>query len=362
MCFIMEEEKDKKKIELKKTTQSFSTKKRFHTKPVQTFKRIFFENIRIKLIAVVATIILFYLVKQEKDKEVEVDIPVTISNVEKDMVFVGKAPTSLRVRVRGRWSKIIRVIESKPVPYNIDLQGYQDGTIYLFDKEKIQRLIGSVQGIQILSIFPGDFIIRKEEKIKKTTPVKVSIVGEPKKGYEVDLKNIKWSPNSIDIEGAKSSFQDINLIWTQPIDVNGIDKDMRLEIGLQLPAKNLLIGDVKVKVEIPIVPRIGEKIIADVKVEIKNCPNNLYCYVDPEKMSVRVKGPEPFLFQLSEENINNYVYVDANIHEISEKSKKIFMIPPNVKEMEKTTWSVMPKKFKLMILQEEKKPIDREEE
>ncbi|MBM4389232.1 MAG: hypothetical protein FJ088_15965, partial [Deltaproteobacteria bacterium] len=72
----------------------------------QFLKKVFVENATIKIFAFLLAIIMFFYVKQNTDKEVDIEIPVAISETPEDVVFTGELPQSLRLRLKGRWPKL----------------------------------------------------------------------------------------------------------------------------------------------------------------------------------------------------------------------------------------------------------------
>lgn len=80
-----------------------------------------------------------------------------------------------------------------------------------------------------------------DESISKTVPVKVSVVGTPKKGYKI--KAIEVNPPYIKIDGAKTEVNKVIALKTEQINIAGLDKDITQNVRLD-------IGDKSIKTEI----------------------------------------------------------------------------------------------------------------
>ena len=85
-------------------------------------RRVFRENAGVKLISMVLAIALLVVVRQDTGKEVDIEVPVVLSDKADNDVFVGELPKTLRVRVRDRWSRLARALERKASPYLVDLR------------------------------------------------------------------------------------------------------------------------------------------------------------------------------------------------------------------------------------------------
>jgi YbbR domain-containing protein len=68
---------------------------------------------------------------------------------------------------------------------------------------------------------------------KKTVDVKFNATGELPKGFV--LKQITTTPPKVEISGPRAALEKIDSITTEPINLNGVDKDTDTEIKLQPP-------------------------------------------------------------------------------------------------------------------------------
>ena len=114
-------------------------------------QRVFRENLGIKIVSLVLAIVLLIVVRQDQGREVDIEIPVVLSDKNDNDVFVGDMPKVLRVRVKDRWSRVVRALERKSTPYLVDLRGFSNESIFVFDRERIQVLLG-LSGLSIQSV------------------------------------------------------------------------------------------------------------------------------------------------------------------------------------------------------------------
>lgn len=274
-------------------------------------QRVFVENLGLKVIAMIIALALFVLVREDKGKEADVEIAVVLSNLDESAVFVGELPRTMRVRVKDRWSRLARALERKPNPYLVDLRGFADGSMYVFDRDRIRQLLG-VSGLSIQSVYPADFAVALEPKVERVVTVKPNFVGEPPEGYVVAKDRAKVTPAQVRIWGARSSLKGVDELLTWPVDLATLEKDARLEVQVQKPAAPFLfLDDERVRVDVPVQELQGREVLGRQDVIVKDCPESLACTVDPGAVSVTLTGPMPTLLKIKRGTLPIEVIVDA---------------------------------------------------
>ncbi len=275
------------------------------------FRRIFIENLGIKLTSMFLAVALLLVVRQDQSKEADIEIPVVLSNKSDSEEFVGALPKTLRIRVRDRWSRLAKALERKSSAYMVDLRGFSNGSIYTFDREQIQRLLGG-STLTIQSIYPSQFDVKLEQRLEKTVPVRANLVGEVPEGYMVSRDKVIVTPDKIKIWGAISSVQQVNDITTHSIDLAVMDKSARIEIQVQNPGLPFLTFEhERVQVEVSIAEMEGKHKMGTVDLHVRNCPENLECNLTPLQAKLTLQGPIPTLLRVERGELPVEVYIDA---------------------------------------------------
>lgn len=260
--------------------------------------RVFRENLGLKAVSILISLTLFWVVRQDKGQEVDIEVPVVLSNLSEHEVFVGEMPKVLRVRVRDRWSRLARALERKAGPYLVDLRGFSDQTVYVFDAERIRQLLG-VTGLSIQSVYPSDFVVRTEPKVERMVPVRFNFVGEPQEGFAVATNRVRADPHEVRVWGARISVRQVNELFTHPVNLGTLDKDVRLEVKIQKPAfPFIFLDNDQVALHIPVQALQGRLNIEDVAVSVKGCPQGFLCRVEPASVRVSLLGPRPVLLKV----------------------------------------------------------------
>ncbi|MBM4388072.1 MAG: hypothetical protein FJ088_10070, partial [Deltaproteobacteria bacterium] len=256
----------------------------------------------------------------------------------------------LRLRLKGRWPKLIEAIEMRHKPFLLDLVGYKNDSVFIFDKEEILKQLG-LQSINILAIQPASVAMSFESKIRKSLPVRLNIIGVPPDGYEINRHNIKFSPKELNVSGARNSLKEINEIFTAPIDITGLEKDFITEVAIQKSSARFVnYEEEKVKVEIPVAAKIIEHIFKKVEIAIRNCDEEFKCSVEPKIYTVKIAGPEPEMKKFAKENISQVVYINAEDRPVG----KHVSVEPTVERTEHFQYKIQPPLFTLTVQPAEK--------
>jgi len=276
--------------------------------------RLFVENYRLKLLSIAVTLVLFFVVRQDKGQEVEVEIPVVVSNILDNEVFVGEVPKVLKVRLRDRWSRLVRILEKKLEPYLVDLRGFQDQTVYFFDRKQVEEILG-IKGVSIQSIYPSEFVVRLEPKLEKKVPVQANLIGEVQEGYALLQEKVKVEPKELKVFGPRSAVKDINKILTYPVDLSSLEREAHVETKVQKPANRYIyLEKEEVVVTVPIVPLVGKTVLENVEIVVSGCPEGFACKVEPGQVKASLSGPKPILLKIEKgmASVRAVLEVDAN--------------------------------------------------
>lgn len=273
--------------------------------------RFFRENVGIKIVSLVLAIVLLIVVRQDQGREVDIEIPVVLSDKNDNDVFVGDMPKVLRVRVKDRWSRVVRALERKSTPYLVDLRGFSNESIFVFDRERIQVLLG-LSGLSIQSVYPSQVAVKTEPKAEVIVAVRPNLVGEVQEGYMVARDKVRAAPSEIRVWGARSSVQQISELTTHPIDLAPLDKAARIEVLIQKPALPFVfIDQERVQVEVPVSEIEGRVSLGLRELVIRNCPDHLICEAGPPSVRLTLQGAMPTLLRLDRGELPVEIFIDA---------------------------------------------------
>jgi YbbR domain-containing protein len=275
--------------------------------------RSIISNPLLKIFSIALAIALSLLVREDRIKEITVEVPLILADLGEDKVFTGELRPSVRVRMRGRSSSILRVIERNPsdYQYTVDLRGYEIGDTYVFEEERLSRLIG-VPGVSVVAIEPPAFSADVEPRLEKEVPVELESIGSPDPEFEVDVSQIRYNPKRIKLSGPPSQLKEVDSLRIA-VDLTGLSKDVIRDVRLKTPlgAEHMGLEFETVTVDVPVKEKMGEGVIQGVTVEVRGCEPDIECNASPVTVSLKAKGPLWRIRQLQESPEEGLVYLDA---------------------------------------------------
>jgi len=255
-------------------------------------RAIFFENLTLKLVAVGLAVVLHMVVLRDRVKEFETDVPLGVRNLDEQQIFVGDLPDRLRLRVRGRWSDIGPLLGERRRPIYVDVAGRASGERFLFEPNTVAASIAP-KGVEVISVDPPWVEIALEPKDARSVPVEISLVGVAARGFHVDRDHMAVTPAEVEIQGPRTAVLAIDRLSTAPIEIEGLDRSLRLEIPLARPeARHVALSVDRVRVELRVVEDAVSGEVPNVEVVVRNCPQGMKCTTDPDHVALKVSGPK----------------------------------------------------------------------
>jgi YbbR domain-containing protein len=208
-----------------------------------------FSNLRYKVVALLAALLLWGVSHTTSSIERGFDIPVLPEKVPDDLVVTDASSDAVNVRVRGARGALQRLAVAE-LDYSVDLTGARAGaTQHEVDLSRLDL----PRGAQIVSRSPASLEFTLERKSTRSVKVRADIDGEPAPGFM--LGEVVVEPARLRIAGARSEVLRLSEVLTETIDVAGADAALEKKVraipgGLHV----WLDGDELVAVRIAIVP------------------------------------------------------------------------------------------------------------
>jgi YbbR domain-containing protein len=228
-------------------------------------RQAFFRNPLLKLVSLVLAIALFFLVNTDRDAIIGVNVNVSYQLPE-DRVLVSEVVDQVRLSIRGPWRRIKRFDERELGGITLDLTNMRSGP-YTFPEDSVDM----PEDLTLLSINPPTIDLAFESRLQKTVPVKVNVVGEPGRGYEV--QQVSPKPSQVTIRGAESWVRDTENVLTRELRLDGRSESFTEVLPLEPPRTEprglVEIADrTPVEVEVTLAPEMGTRVLTGVPVEI----------------------------------------------------------------------------------------------
>ncbi len=181
------------------------------------FKRLFLNNIGLKLLALAFATALWFLVVGEKEVEVGFIVPLGFKGIPSDMVLVGNPPGDVEVRVVGP-KAFVNKLSPAQITADIDLSDSREGlnTFRLQPGD-----IKMPRGIEVTRIRPSSVVIWMERLLTLRVPVEVKLEGKPDPGYRVSA--VTAEPTFVEVSGINKEIEGLKKVFTVPVSIRGLN-------------------------------------------------------------------------------------------------------------------------------------------
>ncbi len=217
--------------------------------------------------------------------EREIEVPVQIVEIPKNVVLASDTTTVVRVTVRDKgFSLLAYSYGNKIRPVNVKFQSYAKkdgaGVISAAELQKLitRQLFGSSS---IIGIKPDKFEFFYNFGLKKKMPVK--LVGKIVPGRSYYLSKISFEPDSVEIYASREMLDSIKYVNTEHLNISNLTDTVVRDVSL-LKVKGVKYVPEKVKVSI--CPDILTEESCEVPIEAVNMPEGKILRTFPSRVTI----------------------------------------------------------------------------
>jgi YbbR domain-containing protein len=194
-----------------------------------------FTNLRYKLIATLAALLLWGVSNTSSSIERGFDVPMRLTGVPENLVVTWQSAEDLNVRVMGSRAAL-RTLSVGDLQYPIVLEGAKSGTLTLdVDLSALEQELP--RGARIVSRSPSRVEIELAPRGSKAVRVRPDVAGEPAEGFVV--AGVEVDPPRVRITGPRAEVLRLNEVMTETVDVRGVSADVEREVRLSLPERHV---------------------------------------------------------------------------------------------------------------------------
>ncbi len=194
----------------------------------EKIKKLFFENLGLKIAALVLAILVWAAVtgRERADSEKTLRVPVELTNISESIEVRTVKPEEVSVSLHGA-SQIINEISQQNLKISIDLRDtVKSGRINFYAEDHLKI----PNGVHILSVHPKMIEINVEEFGIREIPVKIHFIGRLKSG--LTLKEARVIPEKVTVIGFRPQIAEIDAISTEPLNLATIENSTNLIVAL----------------------------------------------------------------------------------------------------------------------------------
>jgi len=156
---------------------------------------------RLQIFSVILALIAWFAVHSGQTIRQRTEFPIQYINLPVQLSFAKEPPSRIQVTLTGTLHRL-RGLDTKEIPYVVDLSSYEAGRFFIDIDSSNLRLPFDVRPI---SVTPRRIEVSFEEMMKKELPVRVVVDGVLKPGYV--LTSIETTPDPIQVQGPKSMVE-----------------------------------------------------------------------------------------------------------------------------------------------------------
>ncbi len=192
-----------------------------------------FENLWIKLAAILLAFLLWFHVATDKIYEHEFDLKLEQVDIVDDLALGEAPPSDFKVVVSGTGKKLLRS-DWKKSGLKLTVDRNRPGRVKVnFDKSNLSLV--KTYKIELLSVVsPREAVLDCEQKIHKKVPVKLAMNIVPDNGFVLS-KNDSLVPDVVVVSGPQNRLRAIDSIMTISDTFRGIRNNLSMRVPLAYP-------------------------------------------------------------------------------------------------------------------------------
>jgi YbbR domain-containing protein len=219
----------------------------------------------LRFISLALAVLLWYFVGGDDTVDKNVQVPVEVINLPRDLVISNQFKREIEVTISGPRSLVLK-IEKGDITRQVDLTHAVPGTMVIKNEP---HMIPVSRGMKVLRIQPDSIIFSLDKLIQKQLGVKPVTKGELAPHYI--LQDIVMKPATISITGPQAVLAQLDVLQTQVIDISGMSQSGQLQVPLDLnPGLIELIGETSVTADLVIAEETVEKRISGLPIELNS--------------------------------------------------------------------------------------------
>ena len=209
-------------------------------------ERKLFDNLGLKIAAVLLSIALWFYVTSRGQSEIPIDVPLGFVNIPVGLEIANTPVKTVSLYIKGQES-VIRSIRPSDARVTLNLTNVKPGENILYiTREDIDL----PHVVTVTSINPLNVKIMTEKTLSKAVKVIPVVVGHVEKEFFVE--SISVEPQYMLIEGTRSVIKKINNLKTEPLDITGLTDTIIQDIKLDVRGTTMRAEKSSVKLTVTI--------------------------------------------------------------------------------------------------------------
>lgn len=296
------------------------------------------ENFRLKLFALLLTLLVYGIVVAGRSYERELYFSVAVDGLPEDQVLVGEPP-EIRVRLSATPGGFSAIGDASRRVIHLPMPTSGKGQFHITDAD-----LRLPRGVKALSIAPEQFNLRMEKLLTRALPVRVQQQGTPAAGHQV--RSLRPIPDKVQVRAPQSVFATLSTLTTEPVNVEGQDDDFSVRVRLNADIPFVTLATEGVDVAVDLGSEVGNRALPKVAVQLLG-PRPERASLDRRSVQVKLRGPRSILDKLDPAEL----FATVDLLALPSQAAGTYAVTPQLSNLpsELEVASVWPKTLKLTL-------------
>ena len=206
-------------------------------------KQRIFENIGLKVSAVLIAVFLWFFVTSQGQSEISLEAPLEFKDIPAELGIAGSTAKAVTLTIRGQ-ERFMKNLNASDLRVFLDMGKAKAGEmVYPVNKEDVKLPFA----MTVTNVTPPSVRVKLEEFTLKTVSIQPQLVGLPERGAVI---SVVVKPKVAVIRGLKSELKKIDIIRTEPFDISHSSGTITEELTIDTSGTNVKADISKVKVKI----------------------------------------------------------------------------------------------------------------
>ena len=300
------------------------------------------ENYKAILVAFGLAVLLWLVVTTNKEYKTRIEVPFRIVRLAENKVLIKPVPDKVIMEVSGKGRALIGLNFYK-TKINLELPEISKSTVIDLNNYISRFDVATELGISVVDIIePKQLDLRVDRFTIAEKPLRVQSNIQTAPGYT--LNSIVMEKDSVTVSGPASLIDRLNYLETEKVEEKNVKYPFRKSVAILQPRPGIILLDPEnVSVSFNI-EQIVERTIYDIPIQIVSVPSNLIAKAIPRTISLRIKGSESIITQITKDEITVFFDYEKNYLKGQVEYELQIETPNNV------SWTnASPDKFRLHL-------------
>ncbi len=276
---------------------------------IKMFKKIFTQDIQIKLGSLFLAIVLWFFVVTDIEYYFDLEIPLKVEGLSDEKAFNNEIPELITARFRGKGHTLLWANMTMPLSETgliLDLTKTKNTQVYYlneyFNEHPDKFFIPRDYKLDLIHIVePESVWVSVEHMAHKELNVKVQADITPALGYML-VGDISVEPNKVMVHGPVSLLEGMTSISVPALTIQEVNADVAVKLPLTVEPAQLFSLDTKEVTLTADIQSIGSVEFQNISIRLENVPRGIEVSVIPQLIGLEAEGGLDRLLELKPED------------------------------------------------------------